>query len=762
MILKFTNRIDSSVFVLFVCYLPPDGSTRTVDADAFVNELMKKVYEYQSEGEIILCGDFNARLGSEPDYIEGVDIVKPREIIDESTNSYCDILSDFLIDCNLCMLNGRLGENNFTHVSTRGKSVVDYVFVPHEQFQNFCDFSVRSMSDVINDFDLQGFKSSDHSILLWTKRTSPIFTSKTAESAKSSPQNEKKFLIDNIPASFLNCENSLVLIADCINRIETHLNQDKNVSDAYTCFVKLIVSEMQSKLKCIQIGQGKGKTHKSRSKPFWNTELQDMWNKVYSSEKQWLKFKGSTVTKNRLRQEYCYVRNAFDKLLRKAKRNYQLSEQQSLRDKLFNTENPREFWTEIGKIGMANDRKSRIPFEVSDQDGIKTDRDSVLGKWKSDYEHLYNNGQTDVFDDEHLQRVKELLNNPDTPEFPKSDCSSLNCPITYEEVRKAVYEAKLRKASGIDGIPAEVLRNETCIDLLFKIVSYAFANDKVPSEWSKGIIKPLPKGDDPRNPLNYRPITIISIPCKIYANILNKRLLLWLEGNGLIADEQNGFRKNRSCQDHVYALYSLIHNRKLRKKETYTCFVDCRKAFDTVNRDCLWFKLMSFGIHGKILQAIQSLYVNVSCAVKVNEHFTDFFPVKQGLKQGCGLSPALFSIYINDLAAEINALHCGIKFDNNEVSILLYADDVVLISESEDDLQNMLNTLNNWCNKWRLAVNESKTKIVHLRNKNQLRSNFIFQCGEKVITFEHEYKYLGFWFNEYLDLELVAHLVRYI
>ena len=245
----------------------------------------------------------------------------------------------------------------------------------------------------------------------------------------------------------------------------------------------------------------------------------------------------------------------------------------------------------------------------------------------------------------------------------------------------------------------------------------------------------MPKGDDPRNPLNYRPITIISIPCKIYANILNRRLLLWLEGNRLIADEQNSFQKNRSCQDHVYALYSLIHNRKLHKKETYTCFVDCRKAFDTVNRDCLWFKLMSLGIHGKILQAIQSLYVNVSCAVKVNEHFTDFFPVKQGLKQGCGLSPALFSIYINDLAAEINALHCGIKFDNNEVSILLYADDVVLISESEDDLQNMLNTLNNWCNKWRLAVNESKTKIVHFRNKNQLRSNFIFQCGEKVITF---------------------------
>ena len=127
---------------------------------------MMKVYEYQSKGEIILCGDFNARLGSEPDYIEGVDAVIPREIIDTLTNIYCDMLSYFLIDCNLCMLNGRLGQNDFTHISTRGKSVVDYVFVPHEHVSNFCDFRVCPMSEISNDYNLHDYKSSDHSVLL--------------------------------------------------------------------------------------------------------------------------------------------------------------------------------------------------------------------------------------------------------------------------------------------------------------------------------------------------------------------------------------------------------------------------------------------------------------------------------------------------------------------------------------------------------------------------------------------------------------------
>lgn len=93
---------------------------------------MEKVYEYQNDGHLIVCGDLNARVGQESDYIEGVDDVKPREVIDDTINRYGDHFLDFLINCNFCMLNGRLGTNDFTHISKRGRSVVDYVCVPHE------------------------------------------------------------------------------------------------------------------------------------------------------------------------------------------------------------------------------------------------------------------------------------------------------------------------------------------------------------------------------------------------------------------------------------------------------------------------------------------------------------------------------------------------------------------------------------------------------------------------------------------------------
>ena len=140
-------------------------------------------------------------------------------------------------------------------------------------------------------------------------------------------------------------------------------------------------------------------------------------------------------------------------------------------------------------------------------------------------------------------------------------------------------------------------------------------------------------------------------------------------------------------------LTSIVYNRKLKKKDTFACFVVMKKAFDTVNRDCLGIKLLKAGIHGNILYAIQSLYKNVSCAVSTNGALTEWFPVRQVVTQGCGLSPTLFAIYINDLIE----LNCGIDVGDAHINLFLYADDIVLLSESAEDMQSMLNVLHVWC-----------------------------------------------------------------
>ena len=107
-----------------------------------------------------------------------------------------------------------------------------------------------------------------------------------------------------------------------------------------------------------------------------------------------------------------------------------------------------------------------------------------------------------------------------------------------------------------------------------------------------------------------------------------------------------------------------------------------RKAFDTVPRNMLWYKLITTGIHGKLLSALQSLYDNVKCAVKVNDCLTPWFKVDIGVKQECFLYPSLFAIYINDLTERINHLGCGIQIDDIQLSIFTYADDIAAIISS--------------------------------------------------------------------------------
>jgi len=126
------------------------------------------------------------------------------------------------------------------------------------------------------------------------------------------------------------------------------------------------------------------------------------------------------------------------------------------------------------------------------------------------------------------------------------DISELNRPIDRDEVKEAIFRSKLGKYVGVgvnvDEIPSEILRNDTCIDLLYKLIKFCFTEEHAPKEWLTSVISPIPKPKmDPLNPLEYRPISLISVPCKIYADILNKRLTKWLEQNDILAEEQNGF-----------------------------------------------------------------------------------------------------------------------------------------------------------------------------------------------------------------------------
>ena len=153
-----------------------------------------------------------------------------------------------------------------------------------------------------------------------------------------------------------------------------------------------------------------------------------------------------------------------------------------------------------------------------------------MEKWKHDFSSILTEPNLPQFDEGHLHMVEERLKQIDElhttlpPSDDVPDCDSLNTPLAYGEVEKAVYGLKNNKAVGMDGIPAECLKNKPVIDILFRIFSYCFDNGVVPDGWLKGIINPIFKQDNIYSPLNYRGITIINVICKCYSSIINKRL----------------------------------------------------------------------------------------------------------------------------------------------------------------------------------------------------------------------------------------------
>ena len=168
----------------------------------------------------------------------------------------------------------------------------------------------------------------------------------------------------------------------------------------------------------------------------------------------------------------------------------------------------------------------------------------------------------------------------------------LNSPITFVEVRRSILLSKKNKTPGVDLIPNEVIKNPKICKALFTLFNFCFQNHIVPNLWLKSIVKPIPKNPEksPYVPMNYCGISLISCIAKLYSSILNSRVSAYLEDSKILVEEQNGFRKGRSCEDHIFVLSSLIKSKKKQKiKVFFAAFIDMSKAFDCINRDFFCF-----------------------------------------------------------------------------------------------------------------------------------------------------------------------------
>ena len=187
--------------------------------------------------------------------------------------------------------------------------------------------------------------------------------------------------------------------------------------------------------------------------------------------------------------------------------------------------------------------------------------------------------------------------------------------------------------------------------------------------------------------------------------MINRRLRTFFTSGKIIEEEQEGFREKRSTVQSLYRMQLELEDIQRNKKPAVLLNIDLEKAFDSVWIDGLVYKLQNIGITGNLLSIIQAFLSNRLTFIKIGNYHSNNFPIHIGLPQGSVLSPTLFILFINDFIDEY-----PIRFK--------FADDTALILTADDTLQLANRTqaaadnIKRWCDKWRMAVNGSKTEIV--------------------------------------------------
>ena len=282
-----------------------------------------------------------------------------------------------------------------------------------------------------------------------------------------------------------------------------------------------------------------------------------------------------------------------------------------------------------------------------------------------------------------------------------------------------------------------------CLPFFIKFFNHIEYSTFFPSAWKSSFLVPLHKKGSQGDPDNYRGLAVGSNIGKLYTKCLNAKIKNFAEEKHILSPHQFGFRENFRTTDAISSLRSMTSYYKTKNKPVYSCFVDFSKAFDSINRDALIYKLGTVGIRGNMLKLMQNMYSSANYVIKSNSTFSVPINSTVGVKQGCNLSPLLFNIFINDIHNIFGDCK-PLNIHSWEVSSLSFADDLVLLSETEKGLNDCLSKLELYCNEWGLKVNPLKTNVlIFNKNFNSKIKNMRFSIDSNPITVTNSYCYLG-------------------
>ena len=502
-------------------------------------------------------------------------------------------------------------------------------------------------------------------------------------------------------------------------------------------FTDILYESAQSCFKMVKMRKSKKKPNKENSKSWYNNSCRSLRKRLLNQARLLKK----NPNDPHIRGTFISCKKEYRTCIKESKKCFEIGKLNEIKSL---TNDPKMFWKKVkATLGKS---KAKSNNYISSEAWVK--HFSSLNKKNPD------SIEANKIRCRSIENSLELLMEKDD-----DPCSIMDRDFSLVEILTGIKSLKKGKASALDAISNDILHcaSETgAITVLQGVFNNLIKFRVFPRQWATGIIVPLHKGGEIEDPNNYRGITLNSCISKLFTLLLNNRLSKWCEDNNIIKYNQIGFRKGFRTSDHIFTLKTIIDEAFMKKQKIYVCFIDFKKAYDSVWRNGLFYKLIKNGLSKKFVNFIKNMYKELQFCVSLQNGLSLPFKSMVGLKQGCNLSPLLFNILVNDIPSIVNNNNCDPPvLGSLPVSSLLYADDLILISKSREGLQNAIDELDNFSKDWFIEINQMKTKcMVFSKGRSAQIPNFTI--GDRSLSFCDDYCYLGVMFSKSGSFKLAS------
>ena len=699
-----TNPSESKAVRLGFYYCSPEKKSSN-----FFDTIQREIERFGDDYNTYIFGDMNARTKTEQEIIIhdksddefGISTTihippPPRNSEDmKLLNKRGKDLLDICKINDLVIANGRtMGDlfGKYTCHQTSGSSVVDYLISTYKSRENIIDFSVGSFLPTL----------SDHCSIQATISTGMILHEEEYAEVE---------LLDLPPKYIWSREHDLPFkdklesepFKQKVSQIMSSGNRPNLVHD-----IRNLLTEAADQCKIKKTRKKRGK----QDAPWFDEECKGLKNSISTNGKKLRRNPGDVSIREKLYEE----KRQLSKLVKKKKFLYKKSIVDEMCQNLSSGEK-KEYWKMLRKLDGPPDTTKYMHEQ------------QLISHFKS------------ILNDPNADRI---INS--NKEYSRYDTSDLNGKIDKDELSLARKVLKNGKSPGLDTVLNEMIDPlaELYPELLLKLFNSILSNTWISEDWLMSLITAIHKKGAKEDPDNYRGISLMSCMAKLFLTIINNRLTTFALEHKILSPGQLGFVSgNRTSDPHIILNNIVQKYCHRKKKKLFGCFVDFSKAFDSVPRDLLLDKLSKNGINGKVFEIIKTIYTEDKASVKFGDKFSPTFRTNRGVRQGCVLSPLLFNIFLSDIQNIFDKCGHNPKLNDTEISCLLWADDILILSDTEEGLQAKLDNLARYCKKNKLEVNTDKTKaMIFTKSGRLLKHQFYFR--KTALENVRSYKYLGF------------------